>query len=92
MTTPGETYDTGVATIGGRGQQATVPYETPQHILTITRTVTSKHEDHFITAQAAIAERISRLREQGRPFTRDGMTLIYTDFSGAHVTLEYEEP
>lgn len=88
---PGEIYDTGVGTIGGRGQQATVPYPHALHTLTLTRETVDTCPDHFTTAQEAIDARIRRLHEAGTPFTRDGMTIRYTDHGGAKVTLTYEE-
>jgi hypothetical protein len=92
MTAPGQLYDTGVGTIGGRGQQATMPFPEARHLMTMTITSTHVHEDHFVTAEQAIEERIARLRESHRPFTRDGMRLTYTDSTGAVVTLAYGEP
>ena len=45
-----------------------------------------------VTAEQAIEERIARLRESCRPYTRDGMVLTYTDSTGAVVTLAYGDP
>lgn len=92
MTAPGQTYPTGVATVGGRGQEAVMPFPEARHILTMTTTSTHVHEDHFVTAEQAIEERIARLRESCRPYTRDGMVLTYTDSTGAVVTLAYGDP
>lgn len=92
MSNPGELYDTGVATMGGRGQQATVPYPTPQHTVLMRTETTHLHEDHFITTDAAIQQRIDRLKESGTPYTREWMTLRYVDNSGATITLTYQEP
>lgn len=92
MSTPGELYDTGVGTIGGRGQQAMVPYPHALHTLILTRETVSTHPDHYTTATEAIEARVRRLQENNTPFTRDGMTLTYTDHGGAKVTLTYQEP
>lgn len=92
MRTPGEIYDTGTGTVGGRGQQAVEPYPEPQHILTMTVVSTHRHEDHFVSASEGLQQRAERLKESGTPFTRDGMTLSYTNRSGAHITLTYEDP
>lgn len=89
---PGTVYDTGVSTIGGRGQQAVVPYETVQHTVTIMRETTDTHHDYFTTAADAIRERVQRLKESHTPHTVDGNTIRYTDHGGAQVTLTYQEP
>lgn len=90
--TPGTTYATGVASIGGRGQEAVVPYPFALHTLTLTRVTVDTIPDHYTTAQEALDARVRRFQETGTPYTRDGMTLRYTDHGGAKVTLEYTEP
>lgn len=89
---PGTLYDTGVGTIGGRGQQATIPYPTPQHTVTIRRVTEDTHNDYHVTADTAIRQRIERFRENAQPYTRDGMALTYTDTTGTTITLTYQEP
>lgn len=89
---PGRVYDTGVGTIGGRGQQATVPYPTPRHTLLMRTETNHVHHDHYNTAAEAIQQRIDRLKEAGTPYTREWMTLTYTDNAGAKITLTYQEP
>lgn len=89
---PGDVYDTGVATMGGRGQQATVPYPHAMHTVTMTTVSTDEHVDHYLTADEAITARTRRLREQGITYTRDGMTLAFTDPRGNQITLMYKEP
>lgn len=88
---PGDTYDTGVGTVGGRGQQATVPYPHALHTLTLTRETVDTIPGHYTTAQEAMDARVRRLQENGTPYTRDGMTIRYTDHGGAKVTLTYQE-
>ena len=88
---PGELYDTGVATIGGRGQQAVTPHPEPRHTLTMTSAYTTTHHDHYLTAEEAVTARARRLKESGTPHHRDGLTLTYTDHSGAHITLTYQD-
>lgn len=90
MSTPGTVYDTGVATVGGRGQTATVPHDTPQHTLTLTRTTTDTHTDYFVTAAEALRERVQRLKEAGTPHMVTGSTIRYTDTTGAEITLTYK--
>lgn len=92
MTAPGALYDTGVGTVGGRGQQAMVPYPHALHTLTLTRETVNTIPDHFTTADEAIEARARRFQENNTPYTRDGMTLRYTDHGGAKVTLTYQEP
>lgn len=84
--------DTGVGTIGGRGQQEPIPETTPQHILELRMVMTSQHFSWFTTPAQAIQERAERLKENHTPFTRDGMTLHYTDNHGYDVTLTYKDP
>jgi predicted membrane GTPase involved in stress response len=69
-----------------------MPYPDARHVVTMTRVTTDTHEDHHVTAVEAIAERIARFREMKQPYTRDGMTLTYTDDAGAIITLTYQEP
>lgn len=84
--------DTGVGTIGGRGQQEPIPETTPQHILELSMTSKHQHVSWFTTPEQAIQERADRLKEARTPYTRDGMTLRYTDPRGNDVTLTYKEP
>jgi hypothetical protein len=81
---------TGVATIGGRGQEAPVPEMQVMHTATITMVTTMRHEDWFITAEEAIDERVKRLSDAKTPFTRDGMTLRFTQ-NGYETTITYAE-
>jgi len=88
---PGELYDTGVATVGGRGQQAVTPHPGALHTVTMTSIVTTTHADHYLSAEEALMARARRLKESGTPHERDGMTLTFADSSGASITLTYEE-
>lgn len=47
------------------------------------------HEDHYVTAAQALASRIQRLRNMGRPYSVDGMQLTYTDPDGFTYVLTY---
>ena len=82
---------TGVATMGGRGQEAPIPEDHVMHVMTITRTSETVCKDWFITAEQAIEQRAKRLKEAKTPYTRDGMTLRYTDRDGDLITLTYED-
>jgi hypothetical protein len=69
-----------------------MPHPTPQHTVMMTSLTTHLHEDHHITAEQGIQQRIDRLKEAGTPYTREWMTLSYTDNAGARITLTYQEP
>lgn len=65
-------------------------YEKPQHRMILTRTETSVHLDHCVTAREAFDERVRRLREIGDKYEADGLTIRYKD-RNTDVTLTYEE-
>lgn len=78
------------AGVVNHGSPQPEPHGEPISTLTLTRTETTVHHNHYATAQEAFDERVRRFREAGGRFEVDGLTIRFRD-RNADVTLTYEE-
>lgn len=92
MNEPGDTVPVPGWSMGGRGQETTVPHPNARHILRMRTISDHEHVDHYLTADEALKARVRRLKEQGYKYTIHGHTVTYTDTNGDFVALEYLTP
>lgn len=65
--------------------------EKPLHRATVTTESTHQFEDHYVTAEQGIADRIARLKENKQRYVREGMTLRFDGHNGDHITITYQD-